>query len=200
MEQGGARSIINLAFGQGPRVFVSAGCSQATDIDLEVTDQDTKQAIVVDKQPDATPVGLATTGAKTLYTVCTSLPESRGAALTLTGILKVEAGGAARRSGRRWVVTEWGWGGVQEENRSRRPGYVWKGIWSFPRCWVRTVRTRCVDLPVGVHASACPRWSSRFSVQAVEDRPGQNTLKRELQHEFRTPMVAPTRTSGCVIP
>ena len=96
MEQGGTQSIINLAFGQGPRVFVSAGCSQATDIDLEVTDQDTKQAIVIDKQPDATPVGLATTEANTLYTVCTSLPESRGAALTLTGILRIQAGNVAR--------------------------------------------------------------------------------------------------------
>ena len=96
MEQGRAQGVINLAFGQGPRVFVSAGCSQATDIDLEVTDQDTKEAIATDKQPDATPVGLATTGANTLYTVCTSLPESRGEALTLTGILGVEAAGTAR--------------------------------------------------------------------------------------------------------
>jgi hypothetical protein len=96
MEQGGTQSVINLAFGRGPRVFVSAGCSQATDINLEVTDQDTRQAIATDKQPDATPVGLATAEADRLYTVCTSLPESRGAALTLTGVMKVQAGNAAR--------------------------------------------------------------------------------------------------------
>lgn len=96
MERGGTQSVLNLAFGQGPRVFISAGCSQATDIDLEVTDQDTKEAIATDKQSDATPVGLGTTAANTLYTVCTSLPESRGAALTLTGVLRIEMANAAR--------------------------------------------------------------------------------------------------------
>lgn len=90
MKQGEQRSILNLGFGQGPRVFVSAGCNQATDIDLEVTDQTTKETIAADKQPDATPVCLAATDANTLYTVCASLPRSRGAALTLTGIFRVE--------------------------------------------------------------------------------------------------------------
>ena len=78
------------ARGLSPRVGELASENQ------EVTDQDTRQAIATDKQPDATPVGLATTGAKTLYTVCTSLPESRGAALTLTGVMKVQTGNAAQ--------------------------------------------------------------------------------------------------------
>lgn len=90
MKQGEERSILNLGFGKGPRVFVSAGCNQATDIDLEATDQTTKQSIASDKQSDATPMCLAATDANTLYTICTSLPRSRGAALTLTGILRVE--------------------------------------------------------------------------------------------------------------
>jgi len=45
---------------------------------------------VIDREADAAPMGIAPTDAGSSYQVRTSLPDSRGAALVLTGILKVQ--------------------------------------------------------------------------------------------------------------
>ncbi len=96
MKQNESRAVEDLSLGKGLRVFLAAGCSQATDIDLEITDQNRKTVIANDKQTDANPMGLAPTDAASLYRVTTSLPSSRGAALVLTGVLTVAPANAAR--------------------------------------------------------------------------------------------------------
>lgn len=105
MQQNESRSVTNLSLSNGLHVFLAAGCGQATDIDMEVTDQD-GNTIVSDTELDATPMGIALTDAKSLYEVSTSLPGSRGAALTLSGVLRVEpakgAGAVIRPAMARW--------------------------------------------------------------------------------------------------
>jgi hypothetical protein len=84
-----SQSAQRLSPGEGTFAFLATGCDQATDIDLEV-DDDRGEVVVQDIDPDPTPMGIAVTKANRTYNVTTSLLASRGAALTITGILRIE--------------------------------------------------------------------------------------------------------------
>ncbi len=84
------REIEPLPPGAGLHLFLAAGCGQAVDIDLEILDQAGKVR-ARDIDPDATPICSLSTKAGERYRVKTLLPDSRGASLVITGVLKVDA-------------------------------------------------------------------------------------------------------------
>jgi hypothetical protein len=93
MKQDDNRGVTGLKLSSDAHVFLAVGCGRAADIDLKVINQ-RGDVLVSDFAPDAHPMGMGIARAADTYQFESTLPQSNGAALVLSGVLKVDVNAA----------------------------------------------------------------------------------------------------------